>query len=242
MARLIALPAPLTNVSSSTITSRRVTLPVFLTVKEYSTVSPTTNPVPFVGALLTCFTRLIAAAGPVTGAEAALSSVTFGPVGGVPVAVAVLVSAPPASTSAWVRTYVPVKTVWPFGASVPVKPGALVGPVVNVIVALATQDVSRRGDDAYYQVVSGASNPLPFHKMYEYVREYFLEHPVEGPDGKPVVVPEWKFPANNGVESSLAVRERLVDLGFVGEPARINTELLEAIEPREESLVQAFAC
>ncbi|MGW4858506.1 HAD-IB family hydrolase [Kocuria palustris] len=90
--------------------------------------------------------------------------------------------------------------------------------VVNAIVTLALQGhrgeaEGERSRAGYYQICTGASNPLPFHKMYEYVREYFLEHPVEGPDGKPVVVPEWKFPANNGVESSLAVRERLVDLG-----------------------------
>ena len=51
--------------------------------------------------------------------------------------------------------------------------------VVNVIVALATQEVSRRGDDAYYQVVSGASNPLPFHEMVTAVREYFTKHPLD---------------------------------------------------------------
>ncbi|MGO1600566.1 MAG: SDR family oxidoreductase, partial [Brachybacterium sp.] len=62
--------------------------------------------------------------------------------------------------------------------------------VVNVIVALATQDVSRRGDDAYYQVVSGASNPLPFHEMVTAVREYFVEHPLEDDKGREIQVPE----------------------------------------------------
>src|SRR5699024_11822067 len=56
--------------------------------------------------------------------------------------------------------------------------------VVNVIVALATQDVSRRGDDAYYQVVSGNSNLLPFHEMVTAVREYFTEHPLEDDRGQ----------------------------------------------------------
>lgn len=90
--------------------------------------------------------------------------------------------------------------------------------VVNAITTLALE--GHRGQIAgdrdavgYYQICTGASNPLPFHKMYEYVREYFLENPVEGPDGKPVLVPEWRFPANNGVERSLAGKERLIALG-----------------------------
>lgn len=90
--------------------------------------------------------------------------------------------------------------------------------VVNAITTLALEGhrgevVEERPEVGYYQICTGASNPLPFHKMYEYVREYFLAHPVEGPDGKPVVVPEWDFPANNGVERSLAGKERLIELG-----------------------------
>lgn len=65
----------------------------------------------------------------------------------------------------------------------------------------------------YYQICSGASNPEPFHEMYGFVREYFLENPVDGPDGKPVVVPEWKFPANNAVVRTLAGKEKLAEWG-----------------------------
>lgn len=96
--------------------------------------------------------------------------------------------------------------------------------VVNAIVALATQ--GHRGptgeltdtdetapNAAYYQVCSGASNPLPFHQMYRYVREFFRENPLEDSDGNPIVVPEWKFPANNAVERGLALKERLVAAG-----------------------------
>ncbi|MBE9403442.1 HAD-IB family hydrolase [Brachybacterium sp. Marseille-Q2903] len=79
--------------------------------------------------------------------------------------------------------------------------------VVNVIVALATQDVSRRGDDAYFQVVSGASNPLPFHEMVSAVREYFVTKPLEDDKGRPIVVPEWSFPAVEMVEQRFRAKE-----------------------------------
>ena len=96
--------------------------------------------------------------------------------------------------------------------------------VVNVIVALATDghrapsgtvtpDGQADPAPAYYQVCSGASNPLPFHQMYENVRSFFLAHPLEDAEGKPIRVPEWKFPANNAVERSLAVKERLSAVG-----------------------------
>ncbi|WP_047691328.1 HAD-IB family hydrolase [Kocuria sp. ZOR0020] len=90
--------------------------------------------------------------------------------------------------------------------------------VVNAITALVVN--GHRGEShgdreqaGYYQICSGASNPLPFHEMYGSVREYFLENPVEGPDGKPVVVPEWRFPANNAVVRSLAGKEKLAAWG-----------------------------
>lgn len=85
--------------------------------------------------------------------------------------------------------------------------------VVNVIVALATQDVSRRGDDAYYQVVSGASNPLPFHEMVTAVREYFTKHPLEDEKGRPIEVPEWSFPAVEMVEQRFRAKELTAKIG-----------------------------
>lgn len=85
--------------------------------------------------------------------------------------------------------------------------------VVNVIVALATQDVSRRGDEAYYQVVSGASNPLPFHEMVSAVREYFTAHPLQDDKGRDVVVPEWTFPAVEMVEQKFRAKEIATKVG-----------------------------
>ncbi|GAA1490875.1 HAD-IB family hydrolase [Brachybacterium sacelli] len=85
--------------------------------------------------------------------------------------------------------------------------------VVNVIVALATQDVSRRGDEAYFQVVSGASNPLPFHEMFTAVREYFVEHPLQDDKGRPIAVPEWTFPAVEMVEQRFRAKELAAKAG-----------------------------
>lgn len=86
--------------------------------------------------------------------------------------------------------------------------------VVNVIVALT--QLGHQGEPAqagYYQVCSGASNPLPFHRIYGDVRAYFLANPLNDDRGRPIVVPEWKFPANNAAERSLRVKERLSALG-----------------------------
>ncbi|MFP5416264.1 MAG: HAD-IB family phosphatase [Actinomycetes bacterium] len=87
--------------------------------------------------------------------------------------------------------------------------------VVNVVLALA--QLGHQGpaasDAGYYQVCSGSSNPLPFHRMYAEVREYFLAHPLEDDRGRPIIVPTWRFPANNAAERSLRLKERLSAVG-----------------------------
>lgn len=87
--------------------------------------------------------------------------------------------------------------------------------VVNVVLALARlgHQGPDRADAGYYQVCSGASNPLPFHRMYGEVRAYFLQHPLDDDRGRPIVVPTWRFPANNAAERSLRLKERLSSLG-----------------------------
>ncbi len=87
--------------------------------------------------------------------------------------------------------------------------------VVNVIVALATQKVDRRGDEAYFQVVSGATNPLPFHEMVTAVRGYFVEQPLEDEKGRPIEVPEWDFPAVEAVDVRFRLKELATKAGQV---------------------------
>ncbi|MGO2037719.1 MAG: HAD-IB family hydrolase [Brevibacterium sp.] len=107
--------------------------------------------------------------------------------------------------------------------------------VVNVVLALAvlgaedraedgTQDGSsdRTQDDssdgtqdghaedsgaAYYHVVSGTSNPLPFHEMVSTVREYFLDRPIPDRQGAPTHVPEWSFPNSDLVDGKIRLKE-----------------------------------
>ena len=107
-----AVPVPV-NVVSATVIPVRSTLPVFVTRKLYVTTSPAAPT--DVGS--TDFTIVNdATAGMVTTAVSG-GEVTAGPTGGVPVAVAVFVTAP-AFTSAWVTVYVAVHVVCAPGASV----------------------------------------------------------------------------------------------------------------------------
>ena len=78
--------------------------------------------------------------------------------------------------------------------------------VVNATIAAAANPPERTTPQ-YFQVVSGASNPLPFHAMYENVHDYFTENPLPSEDGE-VAVPTWKFPGGAKVEQALQDRER----------------------------------
>ncbi len=84
--------------------------------------------------------------------------------------------------------------------------------VVGVIVALALGHSERRGADAYYQVVSGTSNPLPFHVMVDAVQEYFTENPLTDDKGKPVKVPVWTYRKGHLVEPTIKVQEAGIKL------------------------------
>ena len=79
--------------------------------------------------------------------------------------------------------------------------------VVNTVLAAAANP--SKGEPQYFHVSSGASNPLPFHRMFENVNTYFLEHPMPKP-GEPgeIRVPTWKFPGGRKVERGLVRRER----------------------------------
>lgn len=80
--------------------------------------------------------------------------------------------------------------------------------VVNAVVAAAGK---RAEVDApkYYHVASGASNPLPFHTMYELVHEYFTANPLPDDERGSIRVPTWKFPGGLRVERELARQERM---------------------------------
>lgn len=78
--------------------------------------------------------------------------------------------------------------------------------VVNAVLAVAANPPSANHAQ-YFHVVSGSSNPLPFHRMYENVNEYFTKHPIPTDEGH-VVVPLWQFPGDRSVERNANLREQ----------------------------------
>jgi len=77
--------------------------------------------------------------------------------------------------------------------------------VVNAALAVAARK-AKPNEPMYFQVVSGKSNPLPFHRMYENVNAYFVANPL--PDDKgDIIVPRWRFPGGQKVERALEKRE-----------------------------------
>jgi fatty acyl-CoA reductase len=83
--------------------------------------------------------------------------------------------------------------------------------VVNAILAVAATPPAA-GDPAYYHVSSGDRNPLPFHRLYQLVREHFEAHPLPERGRGEHKVPEWTFPGNASVERLLRRAEQLTDV------------------------------
>jgi fatty acyl-CoA reductase len=80
--------------------------------------------------------------------------------------------------------------------------------VVNAALAAAARP-AEPNDAQYFQVVSGKTNPLPFHRMYENVNRYFTENPLPDEKGD-IIVPKWRFPGGLKVERALEKRENQV--------------------------------
>ncbi|GAB3926219.1 HAD-IB family hydrolase [Kribbella albertanoniae] len=60
----------------------------------------------------------------------------------------------------------------------------------------------------YYQIGSGARNPLTFEQMYAGIRAYFSDHPFDLGERGAVRLPVWKFPGGDSVEAMLRYGER----------------------------------
>ena len=83
--------------------------------------------------------------------------------------------------------------------------------VVNAILAVAgTPPEPRR--PAYYHVSSGSRNPLQYHELYQYVREYFEAHPLPERGRGEHKVPEWSFPGSLSVERMIDRADKLTDV------------------------------
>lgn len=72
--------------------------------------------------------------------------------------------------------------------------------VVSAIIAVAATGPSA---PRITQVASGGVNPLKYQAMVDYIRGWFTEHPLYDPEGQPIEVPEWKFPARGKVQQQL---------------------------------------
>ena len=80
--------------------------------------------------------------------------------------------------------------------------------VVNAILAIAARPAPVA---QYVHVSSGASNPLPIHRMLQNMNEFFTAHPMPHASEGHVRVPTWSFPGDRKVERALRGQERWND-------------------------------
>ncbi|CAN5130870.1 HAD-IB family hydrolase [soil metagenome] len=83
--------------------------------------------------------------------------------------------------------------------------------VVNAILAVAAHPAVAE-EPEYFHVSSGASNPLPFHRMFQNVNEFFTANPLPKAGEGHISVPNWKFPGGRKVDKALRAREQLNEL------------------------------
>ncbi|WP_235500760.1 SDR family oxidoreductase [Agreia sp. Leaf335] len=81
--------------------------------------------------------------------------------------------------------------------------------VVNVILAVAANPPSAESevDAAYYHVSSGARNPLPIHRMFTNMNEFFTATPLPHESDGHIEVPYWTFPGTRKVDRVLHNQE-----------------------------------
>ena len=80
--------------------------------------------------------------------------------------------------------------------------------VVNAILAIAARPAPVA---QYVHVSSGASNPLPIHRMLQNMKEFFTANPMPHASEGHVRVPTWSFPGDRKVERALRYQERWND-------------------------------
>ncbi|MCK9900737.1 haloacid dehalogenase [Parafrankia colletiae] len=83
--------------------------------------------------------------------------------------------------------------------------------VVNALLAAAGSPPPPVDVPAYYTVCSGFRNPLLFRDLYDYVRGYFLAHPLPQRGRGSAAVPEWPFAGSVAVEAQLRRGEKAVE-------------------------------
>ncbi|SNS94279.1 SDR family oxidoreductase [Actinacidiphila glaucinigra] len=111
--------------------------------------------------------------------------------------------------------------------------------VVNAILAAAANPAPA-DEPAYFHIASGASNPLPFHRMYENVRDYYVQHPLPKDDGF-VEVPTWKFAGERKFNRRLLLAKKKADLWDAGLRLLPNDERKRALAAQNAKLRAGIA-
>lgn len=111
--------------------------------------------------------------------------------------------------------------------------------VVNAILAAAANPAAT-DEPAYFHIASGASNPLPFHRMYENVRDYYTRHPLPKDDGF-VKVPTWKFAGERKFNRRLLLAKKKADLWDAGLRILPNDERKRALAAQNARLRAGIA-
>ncbi|MGI5136800.1 HAD-IB family hydrolase [Streptomyces sp. CA-106110] len=111
--------------------------------------------------------------------------------------------------------------------------------VVNAILAAAANRAPV-DEPEYFHIASGASNPLPFHRMYENVRDYYTQYPLPKDDGF-VKVPTWKFAGERKFNRRLLLAKKKADLWDAGLRLMPNDERKRALAAENAKLRAGIA-
>jgi fatty acyl-CoA reductase len=82
--------------------------------------------------------------------------------------------------------------------------------VVNALLAVMASPPPEQPE--YYQVVSGSSNPLLFHQLYDQVHRYFTAKPLVKRDRGEIAAAKWRFPGAAVLDRQLRMGERAVSV------------------------------
>lgn len=84
--------------------------------------------------------------------------------------------------------------------------------VANAIIAACATEPTI-GEPEFYHCSTGARNPMTFREIYEYIREYFAQHPYTRSDGTVAPLATWKFPGEQPVQRFLDVAGKAHGVG-----------------------------
>ncbi len=84
-------------------------------------------------------------------------------------------------------------------------------PVDIVVAAIIAVAATGPTAPRITQVASGGINPLRYKLLVDNVRDWFTQHPLYDPEGQPIVVPEWQFPARGKVQQQLRTAKALAE-------------------------------